>query len=440
MRRIALAWVVGSLVACTWTTTASAQFRMEFQATPQGGPPGGFGGPPGGFGGRGDRGGMSPGGFGGGPGGFPGRGDRVGSGGLGTPGTGGNFGRGGFDMGMMFDRVANGKPTIDVNTFSSPFDPQAGQKLKDFMAKKGISGSQINREQFTEYMNEQMAARMATRGGAPGGPGGFGGPGGPGMGGPPGMVGFGPGRGGEGMAPGFPQANPEEMARERFKQFDKNADGILQPDEQPETIKGELAKFDANKNGNTEFDEYKEFFKTQVASMEAQGAFPGASGPGTIEDELDKRPTMFRAGKLPKDLPSWFEKLDKDKDGQVGLYEWKADSRTFEDFRQLDFNGDGFITIDECLRNNRILAKKAGVPVGTSPVSTSTSFGSSDKKEGANPWANLFKGRGDKGSGSGIDRMDKSDRGNRGGMDRPDRSNRGGGDKPERGGRDRTGN
>lgn len=429
MRRIALAWFAGSLVACTFVNTASAQFRMEFQASPQGAPPGGFGAPPGGFGGRG---GMPQGGFGG-PGG--GRGERGGPGG-------GNFGRGGFDMGMLFDRASNGKPTLDVNTYTSPFDPQAGQKLKDFMAKKGISGSQINREQFTEYMNEQMAARMAARGGAPGGFGGPGGPGGgPGAGGAPVMMGFGPGRGGEGMAPAAPQANPEELARERFKQFDKNADGILQPEEQPEFIKGELAKFDANKNGSIEFDEYKEFFKTQVATMEAQGAFPGAGGPGTIEDELEKRPTMFRAGKLPKDLPSWFEKLDKDKDGQVGLYEWKADSRTFEDFRQLDFNGDGFITIDECLRNNRILAKKAGVPVGTNTVSTSVpSAGGSDKKDApANPWANLFKGRGDKGGDKGAGAGDRPEKPGRGGGDRPDRGTRGGTDRSDRGTRDRGG-
>ena len=52
MRRLAFAFFAGSIVACSVVNTASAQFRMEFQASPQGGPPGGFGGPPpGGFGG-----------------------------------------------------------------------------------------------------------------------------------------------------------------------------------------------------------------------------------------------------------------------------------------------------------------------------------------------------------------------------------------------------
>ena len=443
--RIALTSFVVTLLFVLGTAESSAQFRFEIKggspapATPGGygtqpgvfmaqpggngtqpvftAQPGGFGSQPGGYGGRPGGFGSQPGGFGSQPGGFgsPSSGFGGQPGGMGR-GDRGNFGKGGFDMGMLFDRSANGKSTIDVNTFSSQMDPQAGTKLKEYMAKKGIAGSQINREQFTDYMNERMSQRMAERGGpggggpvmmsfGSGGPGGFPGPGGPG--------GF--------PVPGGPVPNPEELARERFKQFDKNADSILQPDEQPEAIKSELIKFDGNKNGNIEFDEYKEFFKTQFASMGSQGALPDMGGPGTIEDELDKRPTIFRAGKLPKDLPSWFESLDRDKDGQVGLYEWKADSRTLEDFRQLDFNGDGFITIDESLRNNRIMAKKAGVPVRTDTVAsaTKTSFGmpsGMDKKE--NPWAKMFKGNGDKsGAPSGFERPGRggADGGLRGG-------------------------
>jgi len=339
---------------------------------------------------------------------------------------------GSFDPTMMFDRMSGGKPTIDANTYQSRWDPQAGQKMREFLSKKGISNGQMTKDLFGEYMKEQMAARMAGGGGGMGGfgrgdRGDRGGP--PGAGGPPGMM-FNAGNGGPpgfGGAPGMmaPQANPEEMAREKFKQYDKNSDGILQADEQPDEMKAEMAKFDGNKNSQIEFEEYKEFFKSQMTALMNQGPAGGYFAPPAFEDELEKKPTVFRAGKLPKNLPDWFEKLDKDKDAQVGLYEWKSDGRALDDFRNLDFNGDGFITIDECLRNSRILAKKAGVSL---PSGDSGASASGEKKD-AGSWANFFKGRGgDKGKGREEMKTDggrggRGEKGERG--ERPERSKKG---------------
>ena len=48
-------------------------------------------------------------------------------------------------------------------------------------------------------------------------------------------------------------------------------------------------------------------------------------------------------------LPPWFKALDKNKDGQVSLYEWRQGGKTLEQFREYDLNDDGFITADELL-------------------------------------------------------------------------------------------
>jgi Ca2+-binding EF-hand superfamily protein len=55
-------------------------------------------------------------------------------------------------------------------------------------------------------------------------------------------------------------------------------------------------------------------------------------------------------GISPISLPPWFKDLDKDGDGQVALYEWRAGGKGLNDFRAYDLNDDGFITAEEVLR------------------------------------------------------------------------------------------
>src|SRR5205085_918923 len=72
------------------------------------------------------------------------------------------------------------------------------------------------------------------------------------------------------------------------------------------------------------------------------------------DKELAMRPVVYRYGKLPtKELPSWFVELDTDKDGQVGLYEWRG-KRPLKEFKEYDLNGDGFITAEECLAVQKV--------------------------------------------------------------------------------------
>jgi len=79
------------------------------------------------------------------------------------------------------------------------------------------------------------------------------------------------------------------------------------------------------------------------------------------DDDLEGRPSVFRAGKLPPGLPDWFQKLDTDGDGQVALWEWRKGGKKLEDFLLWDLNEDGFITAEEALRKLE-LDRMAGAP------------------------------------------------------------------------------
>src|SRR5439155_21757974 len=68
------------------------------------------------------------------------------------------------------------------------------------------------------------------------------------------------------------------------------------------------------------------------------------------EDDADKKPTVYRAGKLPPNIPAWFRQFDTDGDGQIGLYEWKAAGQPIAQFDAMDLNGDGFVTVEEVMR------------------------------------------------------------------------------------------
>jgi hypothetical protein len=95
------------------------------------------------------------------------------------------------------------------------------------------------------------------------------------------------------------------------------------------------------------------------------------SASASAEDD-ETKPTVYRAGKLPKDIPAWFEQLDTDKDGQIGLYEWVNGNRSIDEFRAMDRNEDGFLTIDEVMAYVR--ANKGG-SLGDSAVASNSMNG-----------------------------------------------------------------
>jgi hypothetical protein len=252
--------------------------------------------------------------FGGPSGGMPGGGMPGGFGGM--PG-------GGFDPSQMANMLFQGKDAITANDVPEQFRGMFDR----YVQRMGITDGRITRTQFDAYMQQRAAQRGMTPGGGPT-------PGGPG-------------------GPGAMRQNPADRAEEIFRMLDRDRDGVLTGNEIPDALKLELEKWDTNKNGVIELDEFKAYFAARMQAM-ALDRQNNMLDPGTMPedpaDEPDRKPTIYRKGKLPKEL-DWFEKMDTDGDGQIGLYEWRKANpkRSIEEFKQMDLNGDGFITVEEAM-------------------------------------------------------------------------------------------
>ncbi|HEV3260821.1 MAG TPA: EF-hand domain-containing protein [Gemmataceae bacterium] len=292
----------------------------------------------------------------------------------------GGGGGGRFDPSFLFNRYANGKDYIVIAEVTRDRDKTA---MTEYAQRKGIGNGRLTREQFADYMQDRMAARFGNRGGAA-----------------------------APSSPTSPTAAPagDDPAKISFDRLDANKDGVLTDQEIPEGLKADLGKWDSNRDGKVQLDEYRAYFK---AHPPADAAVSGVSifQPPSLA-ELDKRATVYRAGSLPPELQrTWFEDYDTDKDGQVGLYEWKASGRSVAEFRAMDTNGDGFVTAEEALhylkKNPGAFGNGAG-QVGRG-ATVAGRPGASDR--GARPFG---RGRGNASDGDPNDWRSRIRRGDRG--------------------------
>ena len=278
-------------------------------------------------------------------------------------------GPGGFKMTAdgPFTMLSGGNDFIDIKTVQIPGWMTRGasadavkEKMLAFAQKKGITDGKMTKAVYAEYFEEGMAEMRAK------------------------MADTGKQDGGTAAAPGTPPAPPQDVeadARDAFTLMDTDKNGSLSVEElkangkRGQRLLDDLAKWDTNKNGTIELPEYVEYFKDRIAQRGNGGR--GGQNPPPVEPvkpiEEDKRPTVYRTGKMPKELPPWFEEADKDKDGQVGLYEWKATGKSVREFMAMDQNGDGFITVEEVLRHQRATAKATDSPSSGSPAVTGSS-------------------------------------------------------------------
>jgi len=162
----------------------------------------------------------------------------------------------------------------------------------------------------------------------------------------------------------------EEEARRFFVMLDRNKDGVIDREEarRVPTLR-DFDRYDLNLDGKISIDEYIEAYRDEQGrrgrgSRAGEAILPGTDQP---PPEEEKRPVVYRAGKLPKELPAWFGQMDEDKDGQVGLYEWKKSGKPItgpDGFLSMDANGDGFLTVEEVLRYLRATNQLPTVLVG----------------------------------------------------------------------------
>ena len=343
-----------------------------------------------------------------------------------------------------FQKLAAGKDRFNVDTVDIPQDMQRFEqadaikaKMKDFLTQKGVKDGQMTMDLYQEYsegrmreFGERMAKgeiKMPERGGPPG---------------------------------GASDAENDQRAKEQFDAIDTNKDGKLSTEElktaQDNRLRGtrvldSFDLYDKNKDKFIDLEEYKAYYKDRMGGRDRPGD-PAAPAPGQVPEE-EKRPTVYRNGKLPKDLPTWFEPMDSDKDAQVGLYEWKKSGRTVKEFLDYDTNGDGFLTVEELQRVEKAKLKKpaeptTGVAFGGNPgFGGPPAFGAPPGAGGGGPPA--FMGGPRPGGGGGADgarmmRFDRmrGDKGGKagppaGGMDWMNKGKRGEkrGDKGGKGGR-----
>ena len=300
-----------------------------------------------------------------------------------------------FIFAMLAGKDKDGKinEVIDVTKVEAPpFSPEPTEKLREklssFMRSKGISGSTLNKEQFATYFNEVARPEME-----------------------------------------------KSQAKQMFDFSDTNKDGKITRDEldassrrwgRPSPLLERFDEFDKNKDGAIDLEEYSAYMaerrnawqreregkreEPRKESTSTSGSTGGSTDYGGYRTApvvstappptLADRPLVFRYGKLPtRDLPSWFVDLDTDKDGQIGLYEWRAGGKLTSEFRKYDINGDGFITAEEVLlvqKNEDAKDAKAAtfarvftdplldptaVPLPNSTSSSGSTSSKADKKE-----------------------------------------------------------
>ncbi len=175
--------------------------------------------------------------------------------------------------------------------------------------------------------------------------------------------GFGGGRRGRGGFRGF---DPAAM----LANIDRNGNGIIEPDEVDEPMKGFASRMGLSFDKPLPIDEIVRTLADKRRAREGEGmgetgginpariltkrkcnAPPTANGYRVAGQEKHQGRKSFRQEKkaLPKVMPDRWEQRDKDQNGQVALHEIESNvtATSLKEFNKFDTNRDGTITADE---------------------------------------------------------------------------------------------
>lgn len=138
-----------------------------------------------------------------------------------------------------------------------------------------------------------------------------------------------------------------------FKRLDADRDGYLHVAEMAPALRKDLKRWDKNHDEWITLDEYRGYFALRLDKVYGEWQQKSERRLPPLEITLpedSEKPSVIRPARLPTGLPAWFTQLDKDQDGQIGLYEWRVADWPLEEFKKVDLNDDGFLESSEVLR------------------------------------------------------------------------------------------
>lgn len=140
-------------------------------------------------------------------------------------------------------------------------------------------------------------------------------------------------------SPGEQPPDPNADADLTFRSLDTNESGQLEPEEWTDRLRA----YRAGDSGNRRIGkgEYRRYFRDRVTVAVELAAGRSAGG------DPAERPPLRRTVGGKSELPGWFASVDADRDGQIGLYEWRKAGLPIGLYRELDLNGDGLLPAAE---------------------------------------------------------------------------------------------